>query len=368
VIDWSELVAPGLRELEPLDVESTVGQVRTLGAHERAAKLDWNESPFGPLPGVLDALADELANVSRYPIEAYDDFRTVVARAIGVPVGCIVPGHGTQALIGTVATTFLQPGDSVVQPAVTFYLYRMVSIARGAVVHEAPMDSNGIDLRALAAKANEEHAKLVWVCDPNNPTGTALERAEWEVFLDALPERCVVVADEAYADYLPPDRRLGRERDVVEGRPLVVLRTLSKFFGLAGLRLGYAIADEDVSQYLGIVDEPFNVNCMALAAGRASLLVGEESCEARRREVADAREYLCQTLLAIGAEPYPSEANFVLVRVDADDVQLAQHLLDVGILVRAGSELGLAGHIRVAVGPPPVTDRLTAELEQELRG
>ena len=177
MVDWSELVAPGVRALEPLDVESTVGPVRVLAAHEHAAKLDWNESPFGPLPGVLDALGGELANVSRYPIEAYDDFRTDVARSLGVPSGCVVPGHGTQALIGTVATTLLQPGDAVVQPAVTFYLYRMVSVARGAVVHEAPMGARGIDLEALVAKAREVDAKLVWVCDPNNPTGTALERA-----------------------------------------------------------------------------------------------------------------------------------------------------------------------------------------------
>ena len=356
-----------MRALEPLDVESTVGPVRVLAAHEHAAKLDWNESPFGPLPGVLDALGGELANVSRYPIGAYDDFRTDVARSLGVPSGSVVPGHGTQALIGTVATTLLQPGDAVVQPAVTFYLYRMVSVARGAVVHEAPMGARGIDLEALVAKAREVDAKLVWVCDPNNPTGTALERGEWEAFLDALPERCVVVADEAYVDFLAPDRRLGRERDVVGGRSLVVLRSFSKFFGLAGLRLGYAIADGALAGYLRAVDEPFNVNCMALAAGRASLRVGDEGHAARRCEVADAREYLTEALVAVGARPYPSEASFVLVEVEADDVQLARQLLDAGILVRAGSELGLPGHIRVTVAPPSVTDRLAAELGRALQ-
>ena len=368
MVDWSELVAPGLRGLEPLDVESTVAQVRALGAHEESAKLDWNESPFGPLPGVLDTLTEELAHVSRYPIDAYAAFRADVARALGVPEACIVPGHGTQALIGTVAAAFLEPGACVVQPATTFDLYGMVSVARGAVVHEAPMGARGVDLEALAATARKVDATLAWVCDPNNPTGTALERGEWEAFLDALPERCLVVADEAYADYLQPGRRLGRERDVVDGKPLVVLRTFSKFFGLAGLRLGYAVADEAVARYLEIVDEPFNVNCMALAAGRASLRVGEDACETRRREVADAREYLTRALTAIGTEPHPSEASFVLVRVDADDVLLARQLLAVGILVRAGSELGLPGHIRVTVGPPSVMDRLTAELERALRG
>jgi histidinol-phosphate aminotransferase len=367
VVDWSELVAPGVRALEPLDVESTVGPVRVLAAHEQGAKLDWNESPFGPLPGVLETLGGELANVSRYPIEAYDDFRTDVSRSLGVPSRCVVPGHGTQALIGTVATTLLQPGDAVVQPAVTFYLYRMVSIARGAVMHEAPMGARGIDLEALVVKAREVDAKLVWVCDPNNPTGTALERGEWEAFLDALPKRCVVVADEAYVDFLPPDRRLGRARDVLDGKPLVVLRSFSKFFGLAGLRLGCAIADEALAGYLRVVDEPFNVNSIALAAGRASLRVGDEVHATRRSEVADAREYLTEALVAVGAEPYPSDVSFVLVRVDADDVLLTRLLLDAGILVRSGSELGLPGHIRVTVGPPSVTDRLTAELERALR-
>ena len=181
----------------------------------------------------------------------------------------------------------------MVQPAVTFYLYRMVSVARGAVcLHEAPMGAHGIDLEALVARARDVDAKLVGVCDPNNPTGTALERREWETFLDALPERCVVVADEAYVDFLPPDRRLGRARDVLDGKPVVVLRSFSKFYGLAGLRLGYAIADEAVAGYLRVVDVPFNVNCMALAAGRASLHVGEDARETRRGEVADAREHL----------------------------------------------------------------------------
>jgi len=177
----------------------------------------------------------------------------------------------------------------------------------------------------------------------------------------------VVVADEAYVDFLSPDRRLGRERDVLGGKPLVVLRSFSKFFGLAGLRLGCAIADGALAGYLRVVDEPFNVNCMGLAAGRASLRVGDEVHATRRREVADAREYLTEALVAVGARPYPSEASFVLVRVDADDVQLAQQLLAAGILVRAGSELGLPGHIRVTVAPPSVTDRLTAELGRALR-
>ena len=229
------------------------------------------------------------------------------------------------------------------------------------------MGARGIDLEALVAKARAVDAKLVWVCDPNNPTGTALERREWEAFLDALPERCVVVADEAYVDFLPPDRRLGRERDVLDGKPLVVLRSFSKFFGLAGLRLGCAIADGALAGYLRVVDEPFNVNCMALAAGRASLRVADDVCATRRREVADAREYLTEALVAVGARPYPVGGELRPRSSRSRRRAACGQLLATGILVRPGSELGLPGHIRVTVGPPPVTDRLTAELESALR-
>ena len=327
MVDWSELVAPGVRALEPLDVESTVGPVRVLAAHEQAAKLDWNESPFGPLPGVLDALGGELANVSRYPIEAYDDFRADVGSlARGRPQAASCRGTARRRSSERSRRPFCSratPWFSPPSPSTSTGW----SPSRVAPSCTKRRCARGIDLEALVAKAREVDAKLVWVCDPNNPTGTALERREWEAFLDALPERCVVVADEAYMDFLPPDRRLGRERDVLDGKPLVVLRSFSKFFGLAGLRLGCAIADEALAGYLRAVDEPFNVNCMALAAGRASLRVGDEVHATRRREVADAREYLTEALVAVGAEPYPSEVGFVLVRVDADDVLLTRQLL-----------------------------------------
>ena len=170
----------------------------------------------------------------------------------------------------------------MVQPAATFYLYELVSVARGADVHRVPMRGQSLDLEALAAAAGEVEARIVWICDPNNPTGTALQQAEWDEFLTALPEGCVVVADEAYADYLAPERRVRRERDVEAGRPVVVLRSFSKFYGLAGLRLGYAVVDEALAAYLSVVEEPCNVNCAALAAGMASLRATEAAAAAAR--------------------------------------------------------------------------------------
>ena len=362
--DWSSIVVPALRELPPFDTAATVSEVKALEEHEQVAKLNWNENLFGPLPGVLEAAKEELESAWLYPVAPYADFRADVARFAGTNAGRIVPANGTQALIGTVASAFLLPGDRVVVPELTFGLYALISAARGAAVHRVPMQPDlRIDLEVLVGKAREVEAKLVWVCDPNNPTGLTISRHEWEVFLERLPEGCVVVADEAYVDYLPPDRRVGRELDVADGRPVIVLRSFSKFFGLAGLRLGYAIADEDLVAHLSVVDEPFNVSCAALAAGRASLRATEPA-QHRRGDVAEARARLVEGLRQAGAEPHPSEANFVLACVDCDDAMLAEELARSGILVRPGSEFGLPRHLRITVGPTPLMERVTSELRR----
>jgi histidinol-phosphate aminotransferase len=363
VTDWSNIVVPALPELEPFDTGAVVSEVRALDGLEETVKLNWNENLFGPLPGVLEAVRQELESLSLYPVEAYGDFREEVARFVGTTPGRIVPGHGTQGLIVTVASAFLRPGDHVVVPVLTFGLYAQVSTARGATVHRVPMHELRLDLDPLAETARQTGARLVWICDPNNPTGDVVGREEWAAFLEALPERCVVVADEAYIDYLPVERRVGRERDVEDGRPVIVLRSFSKFFGLAGLRLGYAIVDEALASYLDLVEEPFNMNCAGLAAGRACLRAAEAADE-RRGEVADGREALTQGLREAGAEPLPSEANFVLARVDVDDSMLAERLAARSILIRAGSELGLPGYVRITVGPSPLMRRVTGEFDE----
>jgi histidinol-phosphate aminotransferase len=219
-----------------------------------------------------------------------------------------------------------------------------------------------LDLGALARTAGEVGARIAWVCDPNNPTGSLVREDEWRAFLDALPDGCVAIADEAYADYVEPSARLRREDDVAAGRPLVVLRTFSKLHGLAGLRLGYGVADAQLARLVAVVQEPFNVNRPALAAGLACLRAPAE-IEARRRTAVAARELLCERLREVGAEPLPSEANFVLVRVGGDDAELVRELTEhEGLVLRPGSDYGLAGHVRITVGPPALMERVAAAI------
>jgi histidinol-phosphate aminotransferase len=362
--DWASLVVPPPPEGDAFDIGG-VAEIKRRYDLEEAVKLHFNENLFGPLPGVLDAARAELEDAWMYPEEGYQDFRAEVAAAIGTAPGRIFPGHGTQSLIGTLATTFVRGGDRVVVPALTYYLYGRACTSRGATVHGAPMRDLRVDVEALAETARRTEARVVWLCDPNNPTGDLLAEAEWRSLLEGLPPDCVVVVDEAYIDYVPPGERVPRVPAVEDGRPVVVLRTFSKLYGLAGLRLGYAVVDEALAQYLAIVDEPYNVNCAALAAGRACLrAVG--AAEARRQEVAEAREVLADGLREAGAEPLPAAANFVLARVPVDDGLLADGLARRGLLVRAASEIGLPGYVRVTVGPAPLMRRVAAELGEVL--
>jgi histidinol-phosphate aminotransferase len=364
VTDWSRLVKPSLLGLEPYRPGTSVRELRRAHGLDEVVKLNWNEDLFGPLPGALEAVEQELANVWMYPEQAYADLREAVAGWLGVPAAQVVPAHGIQALIGTVAHVLVRDGDAVVVGKPTYGLYATTCAAMGAEVVEVAVRDHRLDLEAMAGAARERGARAVWVCDPNNPTGSLVARDEWEAFLDALPDGTVVVADEAYAEYADPGLRVRREDDVAAGRPVVLLRTFSKIFGLAGLRLGYAVAAPELAGFLDVVQEPFNVNRAALAAGRACLR-DPAAIDERRRENAEARALLTRLLAEAGMGPVPSHANFVLVELGVDDVELAEAMVRRGFLIRAGSEFGMRGWSRITVGPVALMERAASALAEE---
>jgi histidinol-phosphate aminotransferase len=361
VTDWSKLVRPSLIGVEPYRPGPSVDELKERYGLQELVKLNWNEGLLGPFPGVGDAVVAELDRAWMYPEHAYTDFREAIATSLGTRPELIVPGHGIQALIATVAHAFLEPGDTVVVPSPTYGLYAQVSTAAGARVEQVSARDYRHDLDGLAETAATAQARLVWLCDPNNPTGSLVQRDEWETLLARLPDRCAVIVDEAYVDYVRPELRLRREDDVEADRPVVVLRTFSKIYGLAGLRLGYAVVHESLAPYLDVVQEPFNVNRAALAAGCASLR-RPEVLEERRRENEEAREHLAGRLRDQGLEVFPSEANFLLVRVPSDDLDLAEALLMSGLLVRPGRDFGMPGYIRVTIGPVSLMNRLADEV------
>jgi histidinol-phosphate aminotransferase len=359
--DWSRIVRPSLDGLEPYRPGASLEELKEAYGLDEIVKLNWNEGLEGPFPGVEEAVAAEVERAWIYPAEAYSDLRERVAGWIGTTPDRIVPSHGIQALIATVVHGFLDPGDAVVLTTPTYGLYETTSAAAGARVVRVPSRNLRHDVDALAAAARENDARLVWLCDPNNPTGALVTPEEWERLLAGIPERCAIVVDEAYVEYVDPEVRLDRLRDVESGRPVVVMRTFSKIFGLAGLRLGYAVVDGPLAELLDVVLEPFNVNRAALAAGRASLL-HPELVETRRLANEAGRERLAEGLRQAGAAPYPSQANFLLVDVGVDDVALTEGLVLRGFLVRAGSEFGLDGFVRITTGPLPLMERVAREV------
>ncbi len=364
------MTAPALPDLLRPSVIGVGAYVPGASASETKARfgrqdmvrLNWNENLFGPLPGVLEETSAALGSAWAYPEEAYAELRGALASWSGADPRQLVLGHGIQALTVALVTAFVDPGDAVVIPRPTYGLYAQACAVAGARVHRVDnQPSLALDLEAVARTAADTGAKLAWICDPNNPTGLRLRASEWEEFLTALPDTCVAVVDEAYGDYIEPGRRLDRLADIRAGRPLIVLRTFSKIFGLAGLRLGYLLADESLTAHLDAVQEPFNVNCSALAAGLASLR-RTDLLPARRAQVDRARRRLTARLAPHGIRAYESDANFVLLELGDDDLRVADALARGGVLVRAGTEFGLPGFIRVTTGDEELMDSVGAQI------
>ncbi|HEU0192616.1 MAG TPA: aminotransferase class I/II-fold pyridoxal phosphate-dependent enzyme [Gaiellales bacterium] len=359
--DWERLARPALRGLARYDPGPSRDELQAQHGLAELEPLNWNEDLFGAPQEALDAAADELGRASLYPERAFADFRDAVAGWLGLPAASVVPGHGAQALIASAAAAFVDRGTPVVAPRLTYGLYAQVSAARGAEVTRVEPDGLAIDLERMADEAQARRARVVWICDPNNPTGALIDPGRWSRFLDRLPADCLVIADEAYIDFAEPELRADRVRDVLAGRPVIVIRSFSKIFGLAGLRIGYAVCDPAVARLFDIVQEPFNVNRVGLAAGRAAVGV-PGFVERRRAEVAAARAVLASELAGAGFAGHRSHTNFLLAELGVDDRAVCEELLRRGLLVRGGHEFGLPGRLRVTVGPEPLMRRAAAQI------
>jgi histidinol-phosphate aminotransferase len=361
VTDWDALARPSLRGLVRYDPGVSRDDLKAQHGLAELEPLNWNEDRFEPPPGVLEAAAAEVFNAALYPEQLFADFRDGLAGWLGVPSQCVTPAHGAQSLIASVASIFVAPGTPVVVPGLTYGLYASVCAAAGGAVTRVPPAGLAIDLAAVADAALATRARLVWICDPNNPTGALVDPADWAAFLARLPSDCIVVADEAYIDFADPALRADRPGDVLAGRPVIVIRSFSKIFGLAGLRLGYAITAPEVARLIDLIQEPFNVNRAALAAGRAAV-AQPAFVERRRAEVAAARDVLAAELAGAGLRVHPSQSNFLLVELGADDRAVCGALMRRGILIRGGHEFGLPGCARVTVAPEAVMRRTAAEI------
>ncbi|QIS08154.1 histidinol-phosphate transaminase [Nocardia arthritidis] len=323
--------------------------------HPGAVKLASNETTFGPLPAAAKAIAEAAEAANRYPDNQASELRAALARFLDVAVANIAVGCGSVALCQElVQITCAAPSDEVVFAWRSFEAYPIVTQVGNATAVKVPLTADlSHDLDAMAA-AVTERTKLIYVCNPNNPTGTALGRAELERFLDAVPRRVLVVLDEAYYEYLrltpetrPDGVELGRTRPNV-----VVLRTFSKAYGLAGLRAGYAVGAPEVITALMKVHIPFSVNRVAQAAAIASLEARHELLDRTDTLIVE-RERVRDALLAAGYRVPPSETNFVWLPLGSRSAEYGEASADEGVLLRPYGADG----VRVTIGDPHENDR-----------
>jgi histidinol-phosphate aminotransferase len=320
-------------------------------------KLASNENPFGPSPGAVVAAKLAIEQGELYPDGGCFALRQKLAARWGLAADQFVIGNGSNEIIELLGHAFLGAGDEVVMGAPAFVVYKLVTLLFGAKAVEVPLRNWRHDLAAIA-EAITSRTKLVYVCTPNNPTGTANTEAELLAFARALPEHVIAVFDEAYAEYVEraPDLR----PLIAEGRKVVCLRTFSKIYGLASLRVGYGCASASLCALLNRVRQPFNVNAIAQAAAIAALDDHEfvAKCARENRAGLGQLERGCREL---GLEIVPSVANFLLVKV-GDGMRVFEALQRRGLIVRPMKSYGLAEWVRITVGSREQNVRLLAEL------
>ena len=328
---------------------------------EKILKLASNENPLGMSPKAKRAVAAAISGIERYP----DQFELIkaVAERCGLAQNQVVLGNGSNDVLDLIARVFLAPGRSAVFAQHAFAVYPLATLSTGAELIATPAKHYGHDLDAMLAAIRPD-TRIVWIANPNNPTGNFLPYPEVRVFLEAVPREVVVVLDEAYNDYLPPAERVDTAAWIADFPNLVVTRTFSKIFGLAGLRVGYALASAEIADLMNRVRQPFNVNNLAIAAAIAALddhLFVAESYELNRRGM----EQLVAGLKRLGLEHIPSHGNFVTFRV-GDGAAVNQKLLKQGVIVRPIGGYGLPEWLRVTIGTEPENARFLEALEKAL--
>jgi histidinol-phosphate aminotransferase len=336
---------------------------RELGL-EDITKMASNENVLGPSPRAVEAMRAAAESVYLYPDGSWFRLRQALAQRLAVSSESIVVGNGSDEIIHFLGLTFLNPEDEMIQADPSFVRYEAAAALNLAKCHLVPLRDFTHDLVAMREAVNDR-TKLVFIASPNNPTGTLNTKAEVDAFLADLPAHVVTVFDEAYREYVEAPDYPETLDYVREDRNVIVLRTFSKAYALAGLRVGYGIAPPELIGYLNQVREPFNVSSVAQEAAIASLADDDQVKRACAMNSAGKR-YLYAQFEALGLAYVPTEANFVFVDVGRDCMEVFHALMRLGVIVRAG--LGMPTHVRVTIGRQEDNERFIAALKEVLHG
>jgi len=344
-VDWNDMIRAELEGLVPYAPGLREDQVRERSGRDDICKLSSNESPYGPFPAAIDAMRRELSELNRYPEGASEALRERLSAMHGVPAEETLVGAGSNEILRLIGQVVLRPGDEVVYPWPSFVVYPTVTQMFGATKVPVPLvNGSHYDLDAMLA-AVTERTRILFLCNPNNPTGTIYTREAFDRFLEKLPAHVLLVLDEAYFEFVTSEEYPDGLAYFDGQRPIVVLRTFSKIYGLAGARVGYGFMPAPLRHAIDCVREPFNVNSVAQAAALASL-DDQTEVTRRRAENQEQKTYLYSGFDRLGISWVPSETNFVWIKTEKP-VEVFEGLLEEGVIVRA---FGPTPALRVGVG------------------
>ncbi len=320
---------------------------RELGL-ETIIKLASNENPFGCSPKVWDALAQVKDSFHLYPEDSAPLLRQKLADHLEIDERRLIFGNGSDEVVQMIARAYLEPGMESVMAIPTFPRYETSTRIEGAIPVEVPLKDGTHDLEAMLAAVTEK-TRLIWVCNPNNPSGTFVDHDAFVSFLDRLPDHVITIIDEAYVEYVT-DASFSDSLSLLDYNPnIIILRTFSKIYGLASFRAGYGVAHPDVIQELSRVREPFNLSRLAQTAAEAALDDQTFVMYCRNQNRLGMKQIMEQ-LDSFGVSYYPSQANFLLIDTGYDGDEAFQFLLRRGVIVRSGNALGFPSSLRVTIG------------------
>ncbi len=355
-----------LESIKPYTPGKPIEEVeRELGL-KNVFKMASNENPLGPSPLAIKAMREHLEKMHIYPDGSCFYLRQALADRLKIAPEQLIFGNGSDEILSFLTLAYIKPDEEAVMVAPTFSEYEFAMRIMDGAFCSVPLagDDFNYDFEAVLSAVNEK-TRLVFICSPNNPTGTIIRNKEFKRFIEQLPEKVLVLLDQAYLEYAyDPDHVSGLEY-IEKGYPVIALRTFSKIYGLAGLRIGYGIAPAEIISELNRVREPFNVNAMAQAAAIAAL-EDQDHVDRSRRLVNEGRKQLTEGLAEMGFKPVPDEANFCFVDIKEDSQKVFQALLRKGVIVRTGDIFGFPTFIRVTYGTTEQNSRFLISLKEVL--
>lgn len=338
---------------------------RELGI-KNSVKLASNENPLGASPAAIKAITESLCKLHRYPDGGGYFLTRKIGEKLGVEPECVVLGNGSDDVIGMLTGALLEPGDEAVMSCQSFLMYEILVKARGAFPVYVPLDSDlGLDLEGMLAKVNEK-TRMVFITNPNNPTGSWIEKNNLDSFISRLPENVLVIMDEAYVEFVARDRFFTTAaREYIDSGRLVALRTFSKAYGLAGLRIGYGVMSKELALVLHRIRQPFNASVPA-QTGAMAALDDTEFLDKSVHLVQSELEFLYEKIGEMGLGYHRSQANFFMIELERNADEIFNKMLREGVIIRAMTSYGFPTCIRVNAGTRPENEKFLEALKKVL--